>query len=343
MSDNTTTHVPGRNATEFCGNCGEPVKFYWATCANCRNPLDVKAVDSAEAATADDSAPPPRPRADGPRLRADGPRASAAPPTVPNASSSPPPPAWSPPGRRSYGEPRPDRAAPLRAVRPADASGTGATPMGVDPSPSTAPPASAHSPFGADAPMGAGPTSPPATPTPANPWTAPYPTAPAYDAAATYRSPAYQAPPQYDRPGPQYQPPYQAPTSSYPATFAEPRKSSGGPGAALVAIVSLVVVLVLVLVVGGLKLSSVMSQRDKQATAAQTAQRDLAISKANLANTTANLNDANSAKATQSSQLAAYKACISDLNILFNSTPGTAAEVAASTQAQKDCVPLGLG
>jgi hypothetical protein len=73
----------------------------------------------------------------------------------------------------------------------------------------------------------------------------------------------------------------------------------------------------------------------------RTRERDAA--RAALATTQGQLNDANTAKDSQSSQLAAYKACITDLNILFSSTTGTPAEVAADRQAQKDCVPLGLG
>jgi hypothetical protein len=80
-----------------------------------------------------------------------------------------------------------------------------------------------------------------------------------------------------------------------------------------------------------------------EASGKSTAQRDFRDERRMLAVAEMRLADANSTKASQSSQLAAYKTCITDLNILFASTDGTPAAVAADKQAQKDCIPLGLG
>jgi uncharacterized protein YpmS len=90
---------------------------------------------------------------------------------------------------------------------------------------------------------------------------------------------------------------------------------------------------------GAISASSLSTKRSDLVT--RTKERDDARSQ--LTTAQAALNDANSTKATQSSQLAAYKACITDLNILFAAPAGSAAETAADRQAQKDCVPLGLG
>jgi hypothetical protein len=70
---------------------------------------------------------------------------------------------------------------------------------------------------------------------------------------------------------------------------------------------------------------------------------DLAQVRRDLAAAQAKLTDANRARADQSSQLGAYKTCITDLNILFNTTANTPAETAANRQAQKDCLLVGLG
>jgi len=90
----------------------------------------------------------------------------------------------------------------------------------------------------------------------------------------------------------------------------------------------------------GVTTASTLSSK-KSDLVTRTRERDVA--RTALATMQGQLNDANTAKENQSLQLAAFKACISDLNILFNSTMGTPAEKAADQQAQKDCVPLGLG
>ena len=101
----------------------------------------------------------------------------------------------------------------------------------------------------------------------------------------------------------------------------------------------LVVLLLGAGVFGAIAATSLSSKNKDLVT--RTNERDDARSQ--LTTAQAALNDANSTKANQSSQLAAYKACITDLNILFASPAGTPAETAADKQAQKDCVPLGLG
>jgi hypothetical protein len=168
------------------------------------------------------------------------------------------------------------------------------------------------------------------------------------------------APPSYEPPPPSYRPPppgygptagyqaYNPPTAQYPAAAASyqssfspdpPTKAKSGSGPWIIVTIVLVVLLLGAGVFGAIAATSLSSKNSDLVT--RTNERDDARSQ--LTTAQAALNDANSTKASQSSQLAAYKACITDLNILFASTAGTAAETAADKQAQKDCVPLGLG
>lgn len=166
-------------------------------------------------------------------------------------------------------------------------------------------------------------------------------------------------PPNYGPPPPSYRPPppgygptagypaYNPPTAQYPAAASyqssyrvDPApKAKSGSGPWIIVTIVLVVLLIGVGAFGAVVATSLSSKKSELVT--RTTERDDARSQ--LTTAQAALRDANSTKANQSLQLAAYKACITDLNILFASAAGTAAETAADKQAQKDCVPLGLG
>jgi hypothetical protein len=165
--------------------------------------------------------------------------------------------------------------------------------------------------------------------------------------------PSYDpAPPSYSPPVPGYGPTagyqaYNPPTAQYPAAPSyqssyspdPPTRARSGSGPWIIVTIVLVILLLGAGVFGAISATSLSSKKSDLVT--RTKERDDARSQLTAAQ--AALGDANSTKASQSSQLAAYKACITDLNILFNSTSGTPAEAAADKQAQKDCVPLGLG
>ncbi|MDQ1377664.1 MAG: hypothetical protein QOE15_1837, partial [Acidimicrobiaceae bacterium] len=177
------------------------------------------------------------------------------------------------------------------------------------------------------------PQQPSYAPPPSNDWssTAQYPAA-----TPSYQAP-YQPQPSYQPPQPSYQPSYQ---SSYQPD--PPRRSSSRSGGGLVPWIVVAVLAVAALGLGGWAASSSSSLSSKKSDLVKV-RRDLAAAQADLDRTTTQLTDANNTKTSQSSQLAAYKTCISDLNILFNAPSGSPALAAASKQAEKDCVPLGLG
>lgn len=209
----------------------------------------------------------------------------------------------------------------------------------------------------ADPPPPAWAPPPPPPATPQAPGYAPtggaYPPPPGYaTTGAAYAPP----PPAYAPNGPNYAapaayPPPQgwSPTAQYPAASPSyqspyvpdpPSKTRSGRSGVLLALTIVLAVLLLGAgAYGVITAGSLSSKKGELVT--RTKERDAA--RTALATVQGQLNDANTAKDSQSSQLAAYKACISDLNILFNSTTGTAAAIAADRQAQKDCIPVGLG